>query len=45
MSKFIAEIVEFIKMKIKEICEKKPEDAGNESSHLIQELIKFRNEL
>lgn len=45
LSKFIAEIVEYIKFKIKEVNEKEVKDAGEQSSHLIAELIKFRSHL
>lgn len=45
LSKFIAEIVEYIKYRIKEITEKDVKDAGEQSSYLIGELIKFRSYL
>ena len=45
LSKFIAEISEFIKERILQIKAADVRDAGEESNHLIKELINFRTHL
>jgi hypothetical protein len=45
LSKFIAEISEFIKERILQIKAADVKDAGEESNHLIKELINFRTYL
>ena len=45
MSKFIAEIIEYIKSKIKTITESEIKDTGSESHHQIKELIDCRTHM
>lgn len=45
MSQFIANLVEYIKYKIKEIKDAEPEQDAEEASHLIKQLIDFRTSI